>query len=73
MKHQLYDIVIFRKEVVQIVQLLDKTCVIEDIHTKKQPILLSLIDRKATRDEVKWFCENTESCIFTPPRIKNIN
>jgi len=35
--------------------------------TKQEMTHQSLIERKANKDEVKWFCENTENSIFTPP------
>ena len=36
----------------------------------EQLIQVALIQRKATKDETKWFCERTENSQFVPPSVK---
>lgn len=62
------DIVIYDNKVVQYLgRHLEYGAFVQDIHTKKDLIHVACIQRKATADEIKWFCEKTENCEFTPP------
>lgn len=44
--------------------------IIQDIHTKSELSHLGLIQREATKDEIKWFCERTENSLFVAPLKK---
>ncbi len=72
MKHeyQLYDIIIYQKIPHQLIAFFgDNRCVIQDIHTRTENTLISLIDGFGTKSDVKWFCEKTEHVNFViPPR-----
>ena len=46
---------------------MDNGVTIQDIHTKKELIHIALINRKANKDETKWFCERTEHINFIAP------
>lgn len=71
MKLKENDIIIVNKKVVQFKsRVFDCGVVIEDIHTKQDLIVESLIERKATKDETKWFFENSEN-INLIPNIKH--
>lgn len=63
-----WDIVIVDKTPVQVVgRNFDNGIFIEDIHTKKTLTHKNLMS-KASKSEVKWFCENTEHIKFVPPK-----
>ena len=49
---------------------MDNGAIVQDIHCRKELIHVALIQRKATKDETKWFCERTENSQFTPPSVK---
>ena len=61
------DIVLFNSKIVQVIELFETLLYIQDIHSRIEPMVYSLIERKATKDEVKWFCENSETIDFKPP------
>ncbi len=64
-----YDIVIADGKVQQYLgNHLDSGVIVQDKHTKETLTHKGLIERKANRDETKWFCENTEHINFTPPK-----
>jgi len=70
MEIQDFDIVVLndKDKVVQFLNKeMDNGAIVQDIYTKKELIHIALIKRKANKDEVKWFCENTENSQFTPP------
>ena len=63
------DIVIVGNKIVQYLGFeFDSGATIQDIHTKKELIHINLIQRKATKDETKWFCERNENSKFVPPK-----
>lgn len=63
-----YDIVIHNKKMVQIIDWhSDNGVVIQDIHTKTEIVHKNLITKASTND-VKWFCENTEHINFVTPK-----
>ena len=63
-----YDIVIFGDIPVQYLgREMENGAIIQDVHTKRQLVHINLVKRKATKDEVKWFCENTEHSSFNIP------
>lgn len=63
-----FDIVVLKGKVVQYLgKEMDNGAIIQDIHCRKELIHVALIQRKATQDEIKWFCENTENSQFTHP------
>jgi|LakMenEpi03Aug12_release.lakeMendotaPanAssembly.Ray.scaffolds.fasta_scaffold4548728_1 hypothetical protein len=73
MKTQLrkFDIIIVDSEIVQYLgNEMDMGIWIQDIHCKKELSHIDLIQRKATKDETKWFCENTENIDFTTPNTE---
>ena len=62
------DIVIANDKRVQYLgKEMDNGAIVQDIHCRKEFIHVALIQRKATKDESKWFCEKTENSQFTPP------
>lgn len=68
----LYDIVIVGKVPVQIVGFVfTNTVTVQDIHTKTAHTFPSLIS-KASKNEVKWFCERTEHINFIKPRTQGV-
>jgi len=65
------EIVVFNNKIVQYLgEELDNGAIVQDIHTKKDLIHKMLIQRKATKDEIKWFCEKTENINFISPNTK---
>lgn len=62
------DIVVVKGIVVQYLgKEMENGAIVQDIHTKKELIHIGLITRKANKDEIKWFCENTEHINFIAP------
>jgi len=65
-----FDIVVINDKD-KIVQYLGKEmengAIVQDIHCRKELIHITLIKRKANKDETKWFFEMTENSEFTPP------
>jgi hypothetical protein len=73
MKKQLrkFDIIIVGGKIVQYLGgELQYGIWIQDIHCKKELSHIDLIQRKATKDETKWFCENTENIYFVKPNTE---
>ncbi len=64
---ELLDIVIINDTPVQCLSIIDDGVSLQDIHTKVMLTHVHLVDRLATKDETKWFCENTEHTHFSPP------
>lgn len=70
-KYVKFDIVVLKDKIVQYLgKEMDNGAIVQDIHTRKELIHIALIQRKATKDEAKWFCERTENIQFTSPLIK---
>ena len=68
MKIDKFDIVALKDKVVQYLgKEMDNGAIVQDIHCRKELIHVALIQRKATKDETKWFCERTENSQFAPP------
>jgi hypothetical protein len=70
MKKQLikFDIIIVNGEVLQYLSdEMDMGIWVQDIHCKKDLTHVNCIQRKANKNEVKWFCENTENIDFITP------
>ena len=66
-----FDIVALKDKIVQYLgKEMDNGAIVQDIYTKKELIHIALIQRKATKDETKWFCERNENSQFTPPTVK---
>jgi hypothetical protein len=64
------DILIFGEKIVQCLGFEFHYGIrVQDIHCKIELIHISLIQRKANKDEIKWFCENTENSKFIPPKV----
>ena len=64
------DIVVVKDRILQYLgKEMDNGANVQDIHTKKELIHINLIDRKANKDETKWFCENTEHISFVAPNV----
>lgn len=63
-----WDIVIYRGVIVQAIEIVGSSVMTQDIHTREEATVVRLIDRVATKDEIKWFCENTEHINFTNPQ-----
>jgi hypothetical protein len=62
------DIVLANNKIVQYLgKESDNGAIVQDVYCKKELIHVSQIIRKATTDETKWFCENTENSKFVPP------
>ena len=62
------DIVVVKDRILQYLgKEMDNGAIVQDIHTKKELIHINLIDRKANKDETKWFCERTEHINFIAP------
>lgn len=69
MKLEEYDIVVVGKEIYQYLgYVFDSGIALQDIHAKETITHKALVDRKATKDEKKWFCENTEHVNFIFPK-----
>ena len=66
-----FDIVVNNKN--EILQYIGKEmeygAIVQDIHCKTQLTHINLINRKANKDETKWFCENTENINFVTPNV----
>jgi hypothetical protein len=63
-----FDIVVLKDKVVQYLgKEMDNGAIVQDIHCRKELTHVALIQRKANKDEIKWFCERTENSQFTPP------
>jgi len=63
-----FDILVLKDKIVQYLgKEMDNGAIVQDIHCRKELIHEALINRKANKDEIKWFCENTENSQFTPP------
>ena len=64
------DIVVVKDRILQYLgKEMNNGAIVQDIHTKKELIHINLIDRKANKDETKWFCENTEHINFVTPNV----
>ena len=65
-----FDIVVIKDKIVQYLgKGMDNGAIVQDIHCRKGLIHVALIQvRKATKDEINWFCERTENSEFTPPQ-----
>lgn len=68
------DIVLVNDTIVQYLgKEMENGVIVQDIYTKKVLVHEVSIKRKATRDEVKWFCENTEYINFIAPNSMKYN
>jgi len=63
-----WDIIIYRGDTVQAIEIVGSSVMVQDIHTREEATVVRLIDRVATKDEKKWFCENSEHINFTAPK-----
>lgn len=64
------DIVVVKDRVLQYLgKEMENVAIVQDIHTRKELIHIALIDRKANKDETKWFCENTKHIDFVAPNV----
>lgn len=64
------DIVVVKGRILQYLgKEMENGAIVQDVHTRKELIHIALIDRKANKDEKKWFCENTEHIDFVSPNI----
>jgi hypothetical protein len=63
-----WDIVIHKGVTVQAIEIVGSSVMVQDIHTREEATIVALIDRVANRNEIKWFCENTEHIRFTNPK-----
>ena len=56
--------VVYDKIVQYLGKEMDNGAIVQDIDTRKELIHIALIKRKATKDEIKWFCDRTENIIL---------
>ncbi len=70
---QKWDIVIHDKTPKQVVDYVGSSVAVQDIHTREETTIIALIERMANKDEVKWFCENTEHINFIPPQTQVVH
>ena len=73
MKYKKFDIVVVENKIVQVLfDDLSEWGLYQDINAKKGITHNSFI-KKATKDEIKWFCENTENINFIAPINQELN
>ncbi len=65
-----FDIVVNNNnEVLQYIgKEMENGMIVQDIHCRTQLTHINLI-KKANKDEIKWFCENTENINFVNPNV----
>lgn len=62
-----WDIVLLNNTAVQVISFHHSRGVkVQDIHTKTELTVIELL-KPASKDRIKWFCENTENVNFTEP------